>query len=352
MILKIALSIVVSSIAMLVSAVGLRPPGPAVELDEIPSKQLEELNRDFTFKGKPVHPRAIRDLTSWVSDTRSGPVALDVEGTFDTNRYFGEYTVNEKGWVVIDYRQDYLEEKESFGYKRLGVLKNGMHVIHTSYWAGGSGIFESLLILEGGLDYRFTGDGRKTQFLVLKQHGEFGIGDRYAGAIKILKKENAIIVGADKRNENQTYRIDLERAQPALDKPFDLSVGRVGIGTKLYEVLEIFGKPLEIENRTDYPCDDEGPTQILKYDGLTLQLIKGSNDDFFVAKVDVRSKEYLLSHELNLGMSAAQVVEKLGDSKLVSEDGEYFPYFVTDGYAKLYFSEGKLSRVVWELNVC
>jgi hypothetical protein len=168
-------------------------------------QQLAELNKSFTYKEKLIHPRAIQDLVSFVSDPLPGPIAIDVEGTFNTNRYFGKYEVRENGLIFIDLEQDILEQTGWFAYEHLGRLGNGYHVLRTYDNGGGTGVFGSVLIVEALIDFEYKDDGSRREFLVLKRKGEFGIGDRYSGEIKLMPKENTILISADKPIDGRSY---------------------------------------------------------------------------------------------------------------------------------------------------
>lgn len=174
------------------------------------SQSLEELNQTFKYKGKYINPRAIQDLTAWVSDREPGSVAVDVEGTFDSNRYYGHYE-NQDGLIFIDLTQESIEDLGSFSYRYLGRLANGLHVLRTFYHAGGSGIFQEILLLEGLIDFEYDADGKHNEKLILKRRGSYGLGDRYAGKIKIDAKENKITIGTDERNElKEEYIIQIK----------------------------------------------------------------------------------------------------------------------------------------------
>ncbi len=177
--------------------------GPKIPI----GRQLAEINKSFTYRGKTIHPRAVKDLVSWVADPLPGPIAIDVEGTFDTNRYFGDYETRADGFVFVDLTQKYVKETGWFSYKHLGRLQNGYHVIRTFDNAGGTGVFQSLLLVEALVDFEYEGNGARRQALVLRRRGEFGIGDRYDGTIQIDPKRNRITVGPDKQNIDKPYVI-------------------------------------------------------------------------------------------------------------------------------------------------
>jgi hypothetical protein len=179
-------------------------------------KQLKEVNEHFAYRGKPIHPLAIRELLPWLSDRLPGPVAVDVAGTYDSNRYFGHYTTAKDGTVSIDLRADAGSSAPDgptagyFKYRRLGVLANGIQVLRTWENAGGSGLFNSLLLVRCVVEDAYTGDGSRRYRLVLWQVGECTLGDRYSGTVEVRPQSNRIRIGADGKNVKtpRVWRLD------------------------------------------------------------------------------------------------------------------------------------------------
>jgi hypothetical protein len=174
------------------------------------TSELNQLNKDFTYRGKPIHPRAVKDLTSWISDQRPGPIAVDIAGTFESNQYFGVYSVQENGNVFVDLTQEYIEQEGSFSYKHLGRLANGLHVLLTYFHGGGSGVFQSVLLIECSIDFEYIHDGSRKSILMMQRRGEFGLGDRYNGTISIDAKGSSITVGPDNRNIEKGFTMRLQ----------------------------------------------------------------------------------------------------------------------------------------------
>jgi hypothetical protein len=169
-------------------------------------KQLQELNAQFAYRGKPIHPLAIRELLPWLSDRLPGPVAIDVAGTYDSNRYSGRYTTAKDGTVSIDLSPEGGSAAPDgptagyFKYRRLGVLANGIQVLRTWENAGGPGLFNSLLLVRCIVDDEYRGDGSRRYRLVIWQVGECTLGDRYSGLIEVQRQSNRIRIGADGKN--------------------------------------------------------------------------------------------------------------------------------------------------------
>ena len=166
-------------------------------------RQLSELNGSFTYRGKAIHPRAIQDLVAWTADPRPGPVAVDVAGSFDSDRYFGEYETRKDKSVFINLAQKILEREGWFAYRHLGRLANGYHVLRTYENGGGTGIFGNLLLVECLIDFEYGEGGTRRQFLVLKRRGQFNLGDKYAGKIRLLPEKNTILIGADDNSDGR-----------------------------------------------------------------------------------------------------------------------------------------------------
>ena len=146
--------------------------------------ELNEANFHFTYRGKPIAPKAVNDLTAWDSDQFPGPVAVDLEAN-DSNRYSGDVERN-ANWFMTRWQDE--ESKSSFGYQYVGRLANGFHVLHTAKNDGGSGTFESLLLVKFSAEGAYAEDkaGIKIGYrVVLHQVGELALGDRSGAELKV-----------------------------------------------------------------------------------------------------------------------------------------------------------------------
>jgi hypothetical protein len=201
-----------------VSAVGLGGAGLAVltVLAAAPSaraagaagpaglrRDLAEANRALTYRGAPINPRAVQELRAWLSDSEPGPVAVDLAGTHETNRYFGRYARDPSGRTVIDLRTTVVGPRDdadrgSFSYRRVGTLPGGIHVLETAESGGGSGVFVSLLLVQFAVDWEYDERGARKPRLVMRRVGEIALGDRYGGTVTV--KGRTIEIGPDQRN--------------------------------------------------------------------------------------------------------------------------------------------------------
>ena len=156
---------------------------------------FKKVDTTFKLNGKPIHPKLIQEFEGWLSD--GGPITISVDalaamGTDEYNE--GDVEVDEE-WVRY-----YASERESYSYKRLGRLNNGLHVLRTAYWGGGSGVFSSLLfvrfVISKGLDGHLHSDNDLTSYerILMTIVCNYGLQDRYGGEIKLMAQENKVIV--------------------------------------------------------------------------------------------------------------------------------------------------------------
>ncbi len=180
------------------------PPSPLAPL-------LAEANRDFTYRGKPINPRAIKELLSWLSDSVAGPVAIDLGGTWNSDRYYGDSTEQPDGTVRIELRTTSVTptpgESGWFAYRRVGTLASGIHVVETWDNGGGTGVFTSLLFIRFAIDQEQADEGRRER-LVMARAGEVTLGDRYDGGIRILR--NDVEIGPNRRTGAGAHVLSLD----------------------------------------------------------------------------------------------------------------------------------------------
>lgn len=164
-------------------------------------KAFQEANEHFTFRNKPINPRALQDLLPLVSDTLPGPVSVDVEGT-GSNRYFADSVTTQNGIVTASWTEQ--KEKLGFSYKHLGVLANGDHVLETWATGGGTLVPSTLLLVRFVTDTEYTDNGAVRERLLMTRTGAFNLGDRYNGTIKVKPKEIVIGPGGSVRTKPET----------------------------------------------------------------------------------------------------------------------------------------------------
>lgn len=165
--------------------------------------------RVYLEKEPFVHPKIIEDLSTWVSDTGEQVVAINLDESESTNRYFGDIQVNGTVRPFVFYENiDDCEESGcpmgalSFGYRFIGRTSTGVYVLFTERSGGGSGRFRSILLVslekERGLT-NFTGGSAMLRLnrerRLIKKLGEIALGDRYEG--EVVLKGNRLEIGKD-----------------------------------------------------------------------------------------------------------------------------------------------------------
>jgi hypothetical protein len=154
----------------------------------------------FSFTQPPyIHPKIIQDLTTRLSDDGDQVVAINLLNAQGSNRYFGDVHVKE---MTRDHPLVYVEgDKEQFGYQYVGKTKGGVHVLYTSNWGGGSGVFKSLMFVVFEYDRgTFSHADRPLidltrKRLLIKKLGETALSDRYDGRLKVVGDQ--LLIGKD-----------------------------------------------------------------------------------------------------------------------------------------------------------
>lgn len=160
---------------------------------------LEEADRVFTYKGEPIHPGLVMAFQNWLSDYRPPiTVTVDVGAAFDTNQYNENVTRNRNGDPQIQ-----LSEGGTFAYRHLGRLDNGVHVLLTFDWGGGTGVFLTLTFVRFHMHTGYDRDGLKpSERLLMSVVRRYGLG---------AKKVPDITVGAlNVSIENAGERVTLD----------------------------------------------------------------------------------------------------------------------------------------------
>ena len=176
--------------------------------DETPDKatlqtRLESINHDFTYRGRPLNPRLLQALMPAISDPNYPTLlTVDIVKAFNTNQFFVSKIENHHG--IIEIKED---SGSSFGYKWLGQLKNGMHVLETFENTGGSGTFENLIFVEFSLSEGYSEEGDTYPQLLMSIKRIYSIGDRTYADFHI--NGNSIIAKLRESSDNKERTITL-----------------------------------------------------------------------------------------------------------------------------------------------
>lgn len=146
-----------------------------------------------------INPTIIKDLTAGPGDSGDQVVSINLLDAQGSNRYAAGVEIDEaagKNPLVHVGGED-----ERFSYRYLGETDSGIMVLQVSRWTGGSGVFESLLLLVArramglAVDWDAGLVQPSTERLLLTKLGSVALGDRWQGQIRI--KGDTLVVGRD-----------------------------------------------------------------------------------------------------------------------------------------------------------
>ncbi len=168
------------------------------EPQEAPSVEdvLKEANKSFTYKGKAIHPGCVEQFMVNLADSPPPIVrAVDVESCVSSNEFFMDYKVSEDGYIGYEYEDS--GEKNYFGYKVIGKVKGGIHILDTRASGGGTMVAMTVFLTRFGLEnYRSFDQQEKLtieQRLIMKCIGQIDRGDRDIGSIELIN--NNLVLG-------------------------------------------------------------------------------------------------------------------------------------------------------------
>ncbi|MDQ6785317.1 MAG: hypothetical protein M3033_00660 [Acidobacteriota bacterium] len=133
----------------------------------------------------------------------------------------------------------------------------------------------------------------------------------------------------------------------------DLKVKSVTIGTSYSAVVRQLGKPLRSANQGSFPCGDKLLT--LYYSGLVIKLDgDGQKQNFSVVSIEITTAKWIPSKGIKIGSDLKNLQTKLGqpDNETKKSGLTNLSYFINDGEANFYFKNNKLTKIVWEENLC
>jgi hypothetical protein len=164
---------------------------------------LQDASGPFTCGGKPIHPALVYEFIPWLSDSGPVAVAVDLIPAQKSNKYFQCLVQLSEQWIECDVRSlsPDREQEQKFGYRRLGVLTDGTHVIKTYYWGGGSGVFYDLVLVRFEPEKTLDSHGTLRMRIVMKALCVVPLGDRDDGEVRVLP--DRVIVGRSKYREKE-----------------------------------------------------------------------------------------------------------------------------------------------------
>jgi hypothetical protein len=171
--------------------------------------ELDEANKKFKYKGKPIHPGCVEQFNASLADT--GPPiirAVDVKSCINSNEFAGDFKVNDDGYIIYEYG---VEGENYFGYKYIGKASGGLHVLDTISSGGGTMVAKTIFLTRFGLEnYKsFDNEGKINieKRLIMKFIGQIIRGDRDVGKVEL--KDNEIFLGESQyRKKMEVIHLD------------------------------------------------------------------------------------------------------------------------------------------------
>ena len=151
----------------------------------------------------------VQDLNTWMSDMGDQVVSINVIDSQTSNRYYckpdPEIIPQAKGCPYIFANTITVVGRGTntsyFGYQFIGITSSGITVLKTVENGGGSGSFESLLLLKFEQDQQLNSDLKEGKAwlsgkrLLMKKVGQLSLGDRWGGELRV--QGNKVVVGKD-----------------------------------------------------------------------------------------------------------------------------------------------------------
>lgn len=159
----------------------------------------------FAYRNKPIHPALVHEFEPFISDhVAPVTVRLNVTAAYGSNEYF--YPVEKLAGDRIGYENN----GETFSYHVIGCAA-GRYILRTYDNAGGSGIFESVLVVNLSSGTTFGPDGTHvTPATFLTVSRRIPLGDRDAASVRL--DGNTLVIGKSSYRHS-SLRIDLSVSQ-------------------------------------------------------------------------------------------------------------------------------------------
>lgn len=180
---------------------------------------VDEVRATFTWRGAAVHPAIVELFSDWISDPVEPQVlAVDLSTAQDSNRFRPETSTHDaSGWVRVK-RADANDHTE-FGYHFVGTLPSGTIVLHAYESGGGSGTFESVMLLAASVEHATASDGGRRDRQVLTVLRIVILGDR-ADARLSLAGTRVTVERAHAHDESMRATLVLDDPQlPEVPQP-------------------------------------------------------------------------------------------------------------------------------------
>ena len=148
-----------------------------------PVRDFKNYKYSFT-ESSYINPAILEDLNGWISDLGDQVVSININDSNESNRYFGDVSVTQhsSGNPIVEF----VENETTLRYQYIGCSFSGVHIIKLVSNYGGTGCFNSLLLVTVSSDTSVEFENThpiKKERLVIKKVGSIPLGDRYNGQV-------------------------------------------------------------------------------------------------------------------------------------------------------------------------
>jgi hypothetical protein len=176
---------------------------------------VTEVRHSFTLNGKPIPPQIFRDFGDGdLADSGDIWITMNVAAATGSNLYYDDIK-KEGGWLVQKRTAAKGNDGEEVGYSFSGATENGLLVVISYYYGGGSGRFYWLHILDLAPARAFNIEGKFYWQIRLTAVRTVPLGDRWNGDVSISKNTIRIVTirdgPADDSGKRRTKTIKAQR---------------------------------------------------------------------------------------------------------------------------------------------
>jgi len=174
------------------------------------SKKVGKSPRVFFDRAPYVHPLIVKDLLIWMQDEREQIVAINLNESQNSDRYYGEIKVeNEEGkYPSVSVQQN----KTWFEYRLIGKTPAGIYALKTTLNEGGTGYFMKIIFVRfrSDIGLQYEKKSKIMQYtrkrILIEKLGSIILGDRYIGELKM--RGSSLFIGNDTNKITQIITED------------------------------------------------------------------------------------------------------------------------------------------------
>jgi len=175
------------------------------------------------------------------------------------------------------------------------------------------------------------------------------------GSIGCSYESHSAILTGEKQSGSTVSTPPALETEKATDEHWNTvrnDVSGIAIGSTFTEVVGQFGRPNLIKKGGTNPCG--GNKSIFRYSGIVFTLDEDESKRNIVVVIEITSPKWKIAPGIRTGFTVAEVRAKMGRlGNMVNEKrSELLEYGDGDGYINFYFTDGKLVKIVRDLNQC